>query len=62
MEDAGFAHPDAIAAATDVLDRHLAALNSGDAEALAHTLHSAIASLDRPSYAAAAEMARPTCA
>jgi hypothetical protein len=38
MEDAGSAHPDAIAAATGVLDRHLAALNSGDAEALAHTL------------------------
>jgi len=39
MEDAAFAHSEAIAAATDVLDRHLAALNSGDAVALAQTLH-----------------------
>ena len=30
---------DAIAAAIEVLDRHLAALNSGDAAALAQTLH-----------------------
>jgi hypothetical protein len=32
-------HADAIAAALSVLDRHLAALNSGDAAALAETLH-----------------------
>ncbi len=32
-------HPEAIAAAMDVLDRHLAALNTGDAVALAQTLH-----------------------
>jgi hypothetical protein len=38
MEDAAFAHLDAIAAATAVLDRHLAALNSGDTVALAQTL------------------------
>ena len=31
--------PEAIAAAMGVLDRHLAALNSGDAVALAQTLH-----------------------
>ena len=31
--------PDAIAEAIGVLDRHLAALNSGDAAALAQTLH-----------------------
>jgi hypothetical protein len=31
--------PDAVAAALDVLDRHLAALNRGDAAALAQTLH-----------------------
>ena len=32
-------YPDAIAAAMEVLDRHLAALNAGDAAALAQTLH-----------------------
>ena len=32
-------HPEAIAAAMNVLDRHLLALNSGDAVALAQTLH-----------------------
>ena len=32
-------HQDAIAAALDVLDRHFAALNAGDAQALAETLH-----------------------
>jgi hypothetical protein len=32
-------HPEAIAAAMGVLDRHLEALNSGDAFALAQTLH-----------------------
>src|SRR5260370_6462628 len=39
MDAPFFDHPEAIAAAMDVLDRHLAALNSGDAVALAHTLH-----------------------
>jgi hypothetical protein len=39
METACCDHPDSIAAAMGVLDRHLAALNSGDARALAHTLH-----------------------
>jgi hypothetical protein len=32
-------YPDATAAAIAVLDRHMAALNSGDAAALAQTLH-----------------------
>lgn len=32
-------HPVAVAAATAVLDRHMAALNAGDAAALAATLH-----------------------
>src|SRR6266404_8056001 len=39
MDAPFFDHPEAIAAAMDVLDRHLAALNSGDAVALAQTLH-----------------------
>lgn len=39
MEGPSFDHPEAIAAAMGVLDRHLAALNSGDAFALAQTLH-----------------------
>ena len=39
MEGPSFDHPEAIAAAMGVLDRHLAALNSGDAVALAQTLH-----------------------
>jgi hypothetical protein len=39
MEATSFDHPEAIAAAMGVLDRHLAALNSGDAVALAQTLH-----------------------
>src|SRR5258707_7657428 len=39
MEATSFDHPEAIAAAMGVLDRHLAALNSGDAAALAQTLH-----------------------
>lgn len=34
MEGPSFDHPEAIAAAMGVLDRHLAALNSGDAVAL----------------------------
>src|SRR6266480_7054935 len=38
MEAASFDHPEAIAVAMVVLDRHLAALNSGDAVALALTL------------------------
>jgi hypothetical protein len=32
-------YPEAVAAAMGVLDRHLAALNAGDAAALAQTLH-----------------------
>jgi len=39
MAAASFDHPEAIAAALRVLDRHVAALNSGDAAALARTLH-----------------------
>ena len=39
MKGPSFDHPEAIAAAMGVLDRHLAALNSGDAVALAQTLH-----------------------
>jgi hypothetical protein len=39
MAAASFDHPEAIAAALRVLDRHLAALNCGDAAALAQTLH-----------------------
>jgi len=39
MEAPSFVHPEAIAAAMGVLNRHLAALNSGDAVALAQTLH-----------------------
>ena len=39
MEAPFFDHPEAIAAAMHVLDRHLTALNSGDAVALAQTLH-----------------------
>jgi hypothetical protein len=39
MEASSFDHPGAIAAAMCVLDRHVAALNSGDAVALAQTLH-----------------------
>jgi hypothetical protein len=39
MEPATSDHADAIAAAMCVLDRHLAALNAGDASALAQTLH-----------------------
>jgi len=39
MEGPSFDHPEAIAAAMGVLDRHLAALNSGDAVALAQTLY-----------------------
>src|SRR5271166_521483 len=39
MAAASFDHPQAIAAALRVLDRHVAALNSGDAAALARTLH-----------------------
>ena len=39
METATFDHPNSIAAAIGVLDRHLAALNAGDASALAQTLH-----------------------
>jgi hypothetical protein len=38
MEATSFDHPEAIAVAMGVLDRHLAALNSGDAVALALTL------------------------
>ena len=38
MEAPSFVHPEAIAAAMGVLNRHLAALNSGDAVALAQTL------------------------
>lgn len=32
-------NPESVSAATDVLDRHFAALNAGDAAALAQTLH-----------------------
>ena len=39
MADASPDHPQAIAAALGVLDRHIAALNAGDAAALARTLH-----------------------
>ena len=39
METTAVDHPEAIAAAMSVLDRHMAALNSGDAAALAKTLH-----------------------
>jgi hypothetical protein len=39
MKGPSFDHPEAIAAAMGVLDRYLAALNSGDAVALAQTLH-----------------------
>ncbi len=39
MEDHSVTHAEAIAAAIDVLDRHFAALNAGDAVALARTLH-----------------------
>ncbi|MFZ2143043.1 MAG: hypothetical protein WAV78_39930 [Xanthobacteraceae bacterium] len=39
METTTFDHPKSIAAAIGVLDRHLAALNAGDASALAQTLH-----------------------
>ena len=39
MKGPSFDHPEAIAAAMGVLDRHLGALNSGDAVALAQTLH-----------------------
>ena len=39
MEGPSFDHLEAIAAAMGVLDLHLAALNSGDAVALAQTLH-----------------------
>ncbi len=39
MQEAAFDHPSSVAAAMDVLDRHLAALNAGDASALAQTLH-----------------------
>jgi hypothetical protein len=35
----GLDNRDAIAAAMEVLDRHMAALNAGDADALAQTLH-----------------------
>ena len=39
MASHSFDESDVIAAAMDVLDRHLAALNRGDAAALAQTLH-----------------------
>jgi hypothetical protein len=39
MGEPSFDHPEAIAAAMEVLDRHIAALNSGDAAALTQTLH-----------------------
>jgi len=39
METAAVDRAESIAAAMDVLDRHLAALNAGDASALAQTLH-----------------------
>lgn len=39
MADASPGHPQAIAAALGVLDRHIAALNARDAAALARTLH-----------------------
>jgi hypothetical protein len=39
MEAPSIDHPEAIAAAMGALDRHLTALNSGDAVALAPTLH-----------------------
>jgi hypothetical protein len=39
MDNQSPTHPQAVAAAMDVLDRHIAALNAGDAAALAQTLH-----------------------
>ncbi|HEY7245909.1 MAG TPA: hypothetical protein VH678_18725 [Xanthobacteraceae bacterium] len=39
MQTAAFGHPESIAAAMEVLDRHVAALNGGDASGLAQTLH-----------------------
>jgi hypothetical protein len=39
MEAPSIDHPEAIAAAIGVLDRHLAALNSGNAVTLSQTLH-----------------------